>query len=345
VFDKTKLQVQNIQYLVGTQSVGLGQSNSDLSAINSAGEMILQAEIASSSPQVFDPSTKTALVKVTYQVIATDLTQTGVAVTGAFVEVKQDNTLGTITVTPNSFTVANPNITITGSPAVSPTPSCLPPPMCAYDTVACDPPVGTTWCPVTGNTKVQMKLKFQGITKKPRVTTPLNVHVTVTDASSNKVAEQTVGFTSDDNGIWSGVMGMDLPNGVASATDSAALMTYSFYVKGPKHLQKRVCENTPTETAPGTYACLQGNIQLTPGQSNVVDMSGIYQMVGDLPVDNGLQNGVVDSSDTSYIRLHFGETSDAVLQTADLNMDGIIDTQDFSLVIAALNVKYDDPLQ
>jgi hypothetical protein len=31
------------------------------------------------------------------------------------------------------------------------------------------------------------------------------------------------------------------------------------------------------------------------------------------------------------------------LDIADLNLDGSIDTQDFSLVLAALGVKYDDP--
>jgi hypothetical protein len=61
-------------------------------------------------------------------------------------------------------------------------------------------------------------------------------------------------------------------------------------------------------------------------------------MVGDLPD----QNGVVDSYDTSYIKLNLGSTDARALQIADLNLDGIVDTQDYSLVIASLSIKYDD---
>jgi hypothetical protein len=72
-----------------------------------------------------------------------------------------------------------------------------------------------------------------------------------------------------------------------------------------------------------------------------LDFSKIYLLGGDLPV-NGLQDGVVDSLDTSYIRNNLGKTDADVISIADINLDGRIDTQDWSAVIYALSVKTDE---
>ena len=112
---------------------------------------------------------------------------------------------------------------------------------------------------------------------------------------------------------------------------------YTLYVKGPRHLQKKICVNTPTETAIGTYRCSNGIIILSATE-NTFDLSKIMLLVGDLPK----QDGVVDSYDTSYIRQSLGSILIKDLDTADVNRDGIVDTQDMSLVIQALNVKYDE---
>ena len=141
-------------------------------------------------------------------------------------------------------------------------------------------------------------------------------------------APQVGTFTSDANGIWSGAVGF---NDVTPGTG------YRIYVKGPKHLQKKLCEAQPVETAAGTYRCADGKITIASGQ-NTFDFSKVYLLVGDLPT----QNGVVDSYDTSYIKLNLGAKDAKALQTADLNLDGIVDTQDYSLVIAALTIKYDE---
>ena len=61
-------------------------------------------------------------------------------------------------------------------------------------------------------------------------------------------------------------------------------------------------------------------------------------MVGDLPD----QDGVVDSYDTSLVRENFGSKDPTVLQYADLNYDGIVDSSDFSRIIEALSIKYDE---
>ena len=66
-------------------------------------------------------------------------------------------------------------------------------------------------------------------------------------------------------------------------------------------------------------------------------------MVGDLPQ----QDGVVNSYDISLARNNIGVAGSydpAVLALADLNLDGIVDSQDYSLVIAALSIRADEGL-
>lgn len=141
-------------------------------------------------------------------------------------------------------------------------------------------------------------------------------------------APQIGSFTADATGMWSGIVAFnDVPAGTG----------YRVYIKGAKHLQKKLCEASPVETAAGTYRCADGKITIQDGQ-NTFDFSKVYSMVGDLPN----QDGVVDSYDTSYIKLNLGSSVASVLQIADLNLDGIVDTQDYSLVIASLSIKYDD---
>ena len=110
-------------------------------------------------------------------------------------------------------------------------------------------------------------------------------------------------------------------------------------------MQKKVCEATPTESAPGTYHCGDGDIEVAVDTINTVDFSGIRMLVGDLPS----QDGVVDAYDVSLIRNGFCTTDNPgvckdskLLSEADLNLDGIIDSQDHSLMIASLSIKYDE---
>ena len=78
-------------------------------------------------------------------------------------------------------------------------------------------------------------------------------------------------------------------------------------------------------------------LQLKTGE-NVLDFSGIVLLSGDL----GEQDGVVNAADVALIRNNLGSTNTDILRQADVNRDNIIDTQDHSLVIAALSVRFDE---
>ena len=147
-------------------------------------------------------------------------------------------------------------------------------------------------------------------------------------ALGNRVQSQSANFTSDQAGIWTGNVSFNAPAGGG----------YKVLVKGPKHIQKRICVSNPSETYGGTYRCSdQGFITLQSGQNNL-DFSKILQLVGDLPN----QDGVIDSYDIAYLRTSLGSGDPQVLSTADLNLDGIVDTQDYALLIASLTIKYDE---
>jgi hypothetical protein len=116
---------------------------------------------------------------------------------------------------------------------------------------------------------------------------------------------------------------------------------YYLLIKGPKHIQKKICDKDPSETTGGSYRCQGGHaITFSSGQNNL-DFSKIYLLAGDLPV-NGAQDGVVDSLDTSYIRNNIGKKDSTAVSIADLNLDGRVDTQDWSMVLYALSVKTDE---
>ncbi|MFH0864524.1 MAG: dockerin type I domain-containing protein [Candidatus Gottesmanbacteria bacterium] len=184
-----------------------------------------------------------------------------------------------------------------------------------------------------GNAKLKMKLKFQGIAGKPTDTlNKMSVRFRLLNKSTGVVTDKKFAdFTADDKGVWSGEVSFDV--------DTAA--KYVVYAKGPFHIQKKICDKTPTETAGGTYKCSNGLILFTVGDNNL-DFSGILLLAGDLPE----QDGTVSAYDTSLVRNCLVPETDAVkatcLANADVNRDGKVDTQDYSLIIASLSVKNDE---
>jgi len=184
-----------------------------------------------------------------------------------------------------------------------------------------------------GNVTVSLKVKLQGVTKKPNKSDPIKVKVKLGGSQlPEATAYQTATLSVSDDGVWSGDATFNsVPTGAG----------FIVYVKGPKHLQKKICDTSPSEGSGGTYHCSTGKITLQAG-ANTLDFSKILLLVGDLPESNGNQNGIVDSYDTSFIRQNLSSTDPSKLAIGDLNYDGIIDGQDFSLVLASLSIKYDE---
>lgn len=185
-----------------------------------------------------------------------------------------------------------------------------------------------------GNTTLNLKIKFQGITQKPQDQyNSLAVKVTAVSSSGSKTVASG-NFSARDidankKGIWEGTVSFNLAAG-----------SYRLLVKGPKHIQKKICHPNPTEPpgGPGTYTCGDtAQINISNGVNNL-DLSGIYLLVGDLPN----QDGVVNSYDLALVRNNLGKTDAEALRLADLNLDGRVNTQDYSLIMAALAIRADE---
>ncbi len=298
-FDKTKLAFKSIQYKVGVVSAGLGNTTADVAAVNGNGFVDVIGEDTTATGYVSTAANGAELVSLTF--IALSTTGTSVTMTdSSFYSINADASLF------DAWTAAAQNLDVNGvGPTLTPTPT------------------GTT-----GNVNLKMKLKFQGINKLPAAgQNSMVVKVKVYKEGVSAPTDGTGTFTADANSVWSGTVSVNL---------GALAGKYRVLIKGPQHIQKKICDSTPSETSPGIYRCSDGNITLTAGDNNL-DLSGIIMLAGDLD-----QSGLVDSVDFGLVKNNLGKTDAVTLTKADLNRDGVVDTQDYSLILAALAVRTDE---
>lgn len=185
--------------------------------------------------------------------------------------------------------------------------------------------------PAESKLTLNLKLKFQGVESKPKKElNNMKVKVSVGDGGLKTPVSTYAEFTADDAGIWHGSAALDLKPGSG----------YKVLIKGPKHLQKKICDQIPQEQREryaGTYACDRGKITIGRGQNNL-DFSAVHNLTCDLPE----QDGIVNAYDLSLvINLLDKEDADSV-RLADLNLDGKVGAIDHSLCIAALSIKLDE---
>ena len=320
-FDKSKVKIKDngINYVVGQPSSALGgDDNSKISAINGdsgQGMIKLYGEITNPATGLI-MNGATELAKITF-ISKTDNSYTVTNSDSSVSKVNSDYSINTVSLSNATF-----NVNGGSEPTNTPVPTATTAPGEPTNT-----PVPTGG---VGSVRLNVKLKFQGILNK-RPTDALNkmlVKFTLYDETTNQSADYDIaGVASNEEGIWSGVSDLTV-----NTSHKFALL-----VKGPYHLQKKICRVAPTETAGGTYRCSKGNITLTAGDNNL-DLSGIISLAGDLPE----QDGTVSSYDISLVRNCIGKTDETCLSNADVNRDGKVDTQDYSLIIAALSVKNDE---
>ena len=191
-------------------------------------------------------------------------------------------------------------------------------------------PTPDSSCKTTGNVVLDLKLRFQGVLKEPNPNlNSLKVFVNAVSQGGKKFTGCS-DFTADTNGFWLGKVYLNI-------SDEYLSEKYSLFIKGQKHLQKKICDSSPSESLPGTYICQEGKISLKE-QINNLDFSKITLLVGDLPPQDGISN----SYDVALVTNNLGKTDQETLKKADLNFDGVVDTQDYSLVIAALSIRFDE---
>lgn len=318
-FDKNQLQVKSIDYKVGVVSAGIGDDTSTISTVNSRGYMHIQGEVQEASGKVI--STDMDLVTLTFTVKTTTGNSIKISsiVPPQIIKLESTGQLNPVVIDlsplpvnqPSTNTPTVPASTGTGSPSGTGSPTATPAPSVGFS----------------------FKLRFQGIQRKPDDKyNKMSVKLTLVDAQNTATKITTnADFTADSSGIWTGT---------ANFAGASLTKTYKILVKGPKHIQKKICNITPTESTPGAYHCEAGNTIALTSANMTLDFSGILLFVGDLPP----QDGVVDSYDLSLIRncIKDNPTSNDCVNKADVNLDGRVDAQDYALAIAALSVRYDE---
>lgn len=172
-----------------------------------------------------------------------------------------------------------------------------------------------------------LKIKLHGITKKPKdALNNVMIKVSLVDTtvtSGKKTAISYGDFTAGDNGIWTGTV---------TFAKVEPKTGYQLLIKGPKHVQKKVCTTSPTESYPGGYSCKSIDLLAVAAGANEFDLTGIYLMAGDVAP----QDGIVNSIDLTAVKTKFGMPDMASLNKSDLNYDGSINSQDWSLILYTL---------
>ncbi len=405
-FDKTKLQLKNIEYKLGTVSQDLSDDNSKLSSINQTGTIKIVGEIQSATGYILPSSKQTEVASLTFSSISDGSASIAIDSNNSkIIKINADSSLSEVPVVMGGITpspTGGPTPTLTPTPVVTgvivtttpvpyPTSECkigvatfAVDQQCTVDSVSgfryayyicydgyagilgeettckssdawfkyaekecegrsdCNPLPSTSppSPPPEGPITISLKLRFQGIMKKPpdqfnnqvvKVTVFGGPIILADESATTKnpsIFSQQVNFVADDSGVWTGTVSFPY---LLPGSD------YRILTKGPKHIQKKICNQVPTETYPGSYHCGQGKITLTSGV-NDLDFSGIYQLVGDLPE----QDGIVNSYDVSLVRNSLNKGDTDSLRLADLNLDGVVNAQDYSLVIAALSIRSDE---
>ncbi len=209
----------------------------------------------------------------------------------------------TPTTNPNATVTPSPTATANGTPSPTPT---LP------------------------DIKFTFNIRFQGITTQPAENAPkIPGKITfVRNNNWNKRIEVPTNFIYQSRGIWQSVESVPVPPGDH----------YKILIRGEKHLQRAICERKPADQYPGSYKCGNPNGDIViPALEDTFDFTAIFLFAGDIPF-KGENDGVIDAFDISYIRTHLG-TTEAI---GDLNYDGVIDSQDYTIAIGAMQIQRQD---
>ncbi|MDA1317299.1 MAG: hypothetical protein O3B87_04725, partial [bacterium] len=230
----------------------------------------------------------------------------------------------TPTITPSPSVTTAPTTTIAPTTTVNPTITTTPAPT---TTVV---PTNTPAQPTTGTgvtANITFDIRTQGLTAAAKNVNEIPVLVTFL-VDKTEVDKRTISMSKNSDGSWTGTSKYD---NLLAATD------YTLLIKGPKHLQKKICVNNPSETETKPYNCTDGAVRIQAGD-NRLNLKGVILLAGDLPV----QDSIVDAVDIAFVRSSLGETGVNIVARADLNYDGIVDSQDYGMIINALSFKYDE---
>jgi len=219
------------------------------------------------------------------------------------------------TATPTPSSSSPMGISASPQPSASPRPTATP-------TVT---PVPTQ----IGSVRLNLFLRFQGISQAPSAAYCQNKKIKVTvsgGALSQAKTYSDVTVSSNGQRIYSGTLALQ---GVPPGN------TYKIAIKGPQHVQRTFCTLEPQDVT-SYYRCPSNTGITLQAGDNEADFRNVLQYVGDFP----LQDGVLNQQDVQFLRSRV--LSSLENQAADVNCDGVVNGNDYSLLIESMKIKYDD---
>lgn len=102
---------------------------------------------------------------------------------------------------------------------------------------------------------------------------------------------------------------------------------FSLMLKVDKFLLRRICDTNPTEKQIGGYECANPSLTILQGNNNF-DFTGVSLLPGDL----GQVDGFVNGYDLSIVRNNINKNDSQSVNLADLNYDGIVNSEDFNII-------------
>jgi hypothetical protein len=202
--------------------------------------------------------------------------------------------------------------------------------------------------PENKDIQLQLWISLQGITKSypPKLTQDsISARVILVDERNGKKEKDGVIFKVNENRNWIGT---------AEFKDIDISRRYYILIKPAKHVQKKICNpkpQDPSSPGPGYYSCAFGQFVDLKEGLNKFDFTGARILAGDLPIDKNAnlsnkQNGTIDAEDLATLKniidKEDSEVTDEDRKIADLDLNGLVEAHDWSLMIESLEVKYDE---
>ena len=181
----------------------------------------------------------------------------------------------------------------------------------------------------TNNISVKIKAKLQAINSKPKRGEKVKMNVNFYGEKDNKQNVKDVEFISDDKGVYSATVPLN---------KLSAGPNFKLFIKGPMHVQKRICHKTPTGGILYNCNLSQTGFELTNGE-NTMDLTNVPLLAGDLPLP---QDSILNAKDISALNKCLLKRTEDCLNSADVNYDGVVNANDFAIVTNSMAIKYDD---
>jgi len=309
-FDNAKVQITSIEYKTGVISQDLGQDTSNKDTVNQLGKINIQAEISTAQGELLLQNTDVNLVTISGKALITGIPQLLIDNFKLY-QINSDSTLTEVSGGVGEFSTSSSSSQSSSSGSVA-------------SSSSSNQSASSSSAQESVEVVIKIKYRMQGVLNwiaNQSALTKLKILKNGVEIDNDSIS--FIASLSSDY-LWHGQFEQRL----VPSND------YVFLVKPDKHLQRKVCSLSGRDSST-LYDCGENTITLSSNTTDL-DLSGLTFFAGDITGEQGIADGKVDSLDYVMIQLiiqnNTGKDPTKVAK-ADLNYDGIVDTQDASLII------------